>query len=455
MERQRSCTRRKFNNRLLILVLCTLSFISTSIFSQNYDSLQFNQENDFAMMEESVFTISLVDVSPSDIELRMKALPLGVEFISSEKSDGFIRQSGGSTKKGTTITYIVRFFDSGTYNLGSLPVIIEGKSEDITFPIVQVLPNPDALLPELYIEQSEPLYSLHKSSFTIFAKYFKRVEDISIGLSEQALIEKTSESFEIPSSDFSFSDETINLATFSCIPFESGTLILPEIRVTFIAHNGQSYDIILESTSVSVLSQEDYSPMVYGEERKMVFAAIENDGQAIPHELSVIEKKEAFVKDLAALRISEKYSFFPFSIRAQRKNLEKSENIENDDEVSFTWTVFSLVVSMILIFGGLILNFIQKQRETPRHAYGVLAIVLGAFLLLGAGFYGRTLLKDYALTFGTELHTIPEYESHIVTTLYAGTRVEILRSVGDWYLISQVDGRTGWILKEDCILITK
>ncbi len=454
MEKQRSFTRKKQHHRLLTFFSTSIFFLlAVGLHGQNTTSLQFSQENDFAMLEDSIFVINLLDLSPSDVEIVTRTFPNEVEFISSEKSDGFVRQNDGSTRKATTILYTLQFSNSGTYDLGSLPVQINGRPDNIDFPTVRVLPNPDMLLPELFLEQASTFYSLHEGTLELSAKYFKIVESIEVGLSEKALIEQKTRHVELPTQDFAFSDDATRLLTLSCIPFTDGQLILPEISVTFIAFDGDRHRISLQSTAITVLSQDDYTPDTYGDERKLLSTSEQRQETSAVIEL---EKKEALSKELAILRIKEKYSILPFEAKNQRKEVEKGENIENENEASFFWCIIAFFSSFVLIVGVFVLLQLQKRKAEPekRNPF-ILCFMLGMLLLCVSIFYGRSLLNQYAVVYGSYIHTIPEYESSIVTAVHAGSRVEILRSVGDWYLVLQVDGRSGWILKDNCILIDK
>ncbi len=454
MEEQRSFARRKRHNRLLRpFLICLFILFLLSLHGQGVSLLQFSQENDFAMLEESVFIINILDISPSDVEIITRSFPQGVEFISSEKSDGFVRQNDGRTAKATTILYTLRFSNSGTYDLGSLPVRIKGRPDNIDFPTVRVLPNPAVLLPELFLEQVSPFYSLHEGTLELSAKYFKNIESIEVGLSEHALIEQKTRHVAIPTQDFAFSDNTIKILSLSCIPFASGQLLLPEISVNFIAFDGERHRISLQSTTITVSSQDDYAPETYGEERHLLSTSEQRIEESPTIEL---EKKEALTQELFALRIKEKHSVFPFSAKNKRVEIEKRENLQNDDEASFFWSMIALFSSLALIVVGFVLLQVQKRKEeTEKKLPFVLCFTLGVLLLCISIFYGRSLYNEYALVYGTHMHAIPEFESHIVTAVHAGTRVEILRSAGDWYLVLQLDGRSGWILKDDCVLIEK
>ncbi len=452
MASKRSCTRRKQYYRLLkTFFTLVFSLVTITASSQVIGDLQFNQSGDFSIQGESEFTISLVGISPSDIEIGRTNLPSSTVFVSSTKRDGFLRQTDGSTEKATTITYTLQFLEAGTYTLGSLPVIINGRSNSINFPTVRVFQNPDLLYPELYIEQIGSFYSLHSGEFTVLARYVKSVEDVSIDLSENALIEQIALNVELPSANFVVSDDAIALATFSCIPFSEGTLTLPKITVTCIRYDGERTTISLENSTVHVLPQNAYSSTTYGQERS-VFADANQIEASVQNTVKMeVEKNEDLTRKLADLRIQEKYSAFSMEATRDREAIEKAENLQNGREVSFFWASFILLFSFVLIFVGIGFFVLQKKKNGKKYSY--ICYVLAALLLGGVIFYGNSLVHQYALTCGTYLYAIPEYESQVTTTLYAGTKVKIQRSVGEWYLVSQADGRTGWVVKDNCILI--
>ncbi len=449
MENARSCTGKKRYNRLLSF--CLLVFCLASTLYAQTQPFQFSQQGDFAVSSESAFTLQLIGISPSNIEIITRAFPDGVTFVSSTKSDGFVRQDNGISQKATTITYILRFSKEGTYNLGSLPIMIDSSLRSITFPIVTVFPNPNILVPELILEAHSNLYSLEEGIFTLSARYFKNIQDLHVGLSENALIEQKEMYIEMPSSDYSFSSEMIPIATFTCVPFSAGSLTFPEITVTFTAYNGQERVITLKSNSFVVSSSDNTTDSLYGNER----AFLRTEEHYLLPDDTFQEKKEDIVERLVALRIQEKYSFFPFEAKKARIELESQENIDNVGETSYAWVLSGIVLSLLCLFLGFVFRLLRKKFEyTHTFFYGIL-FSLGVIMLGLSLYYGRPLLNQYAITYGSRLYTIPEYESKTVSSLAAGSRVAIQHSVGEWYLVLDQDGKSGWVLKNDCILIEK
>ncbi len=449
MEKRRNNTGKKRYNRLLkFFLLCMVFYVSFPAFAQNFNGIQFSQKGDFSVLEDSIFVLELVGVNLADVEVEYRTFPHGIDFVSSEKNNTFIRLDDGSTQKAVSIMYTLRFLHEGEYNLGSVPLSIESVMHTIDFPIVTVHPNLDTLIPELLFVQNDPLYALHTGTFSLQAKYFSSITALSVDLSEQALIEQTSSQVSIPSTDFPFSTEMVALATFSCIPFESGTLELPQILASFIAFNGTEHTITLDGKTLTVFPSENFLVPNYGNERHLLDISMQqadSSVQSIP-----IDRKESLVQSLAALRISEKYSLLPFESTQERKVLEETENIQNVGEVSYTWAIGAFFFSVVLIFTSVIL-FKLKKKLGLASLFCFLGIALFALTVL----YGKPLLNRYALTYGTQLYTIPEYESNVIDSLYPGLRVQIIRSVGDWYLIEKNDGRSGWILKTDCVLIER
>ncbi len=447
MEKSRSYNRRKLHNRLLICAIFSL-FLS-AISAQDSGELQFTQIGDFTVSVDSEFSLDLVGVSPSDIEIITRSFPSGVRFISSSKKDGFIRTENNTTQKGTSISYALRFSVAGTYDLGALPVMINNTLRSIDFPVITVLPNPDVLIPEFFIEQEGPLFQLKESSFTLSARYFKRIEYIHVSLSEYALIEQHP-IMELPSVDRSFSGETIPIARFSCTPFSQGRFSFPDITVTCIAYNGSRHEIAIENSEVNVIGMDNYTPSTYGEER---YALNVTQDQSSMRE---IEQNEDLVQSLASLRIEEKYAFFPFDAKNKRRQLESTENLENADEVSSFWIQSILAVGLLCVLCGFLRYVLfEKKSEEEYSSFSPLFFVLGIIFLGFSFFYGWPLLQKHAVVYGTTLYTIPEHESKVVSTLNAGTRVEIEHTVSDWYLVLLPDGREGWLLQSECILIEK
>ncbi len=452
MENTRSLTGKKRYNRLLIFCfVCLFFFVMPNAIAQE-ESLQFLQQGDLIVAQESEFSIQLEGLSPSEIELFTIDFPEGVVFVSSTKSDGFVRSSSGQTVKATTISYVVRFSKAGVYELDNLPIMINSKLQSISFPSVTVLPNPNLLFPELILEQNGDFYALEEGSFTISVRYCKSVEDIQVGLSEHALIEQKDLLLNIPTDDLPLSVNAIPVALYSCKPFSQGKLLFPDVTATVTAYNGTQHTVAVKNTQLHVFEQRDTTNSIYGNERSV--ANFEQYG--VNDSSESIVRNEDLVEELALLRIQEKYSFFPFSARAERIKLENQEGINNKNEVSYIWVSGGIVLAVLIIFCTAGLYWLTKKRGGNAFSrYIPLAFALGVILLVVSCFFGRPLLKQYALTYGAQLYTIPEYESRIVSTLPAGLRLEINRSVGDWYLVKQEHGQSGWIQKKDCITIER
>lgn len=454
MEKQTSCTSAKRHNRLLrFFCACVLLPISALLAAQN---ISFTQAASFTVAEDSKFLIEMPGISPSSVEIIHKDLPSSVSFVSSMKSDTFIMDKDGNRERGTLISYTVHFLEPGMYNLNSLDILIDSISYVIDFPPVNVSQNPDILLPELYLDPHGSLYQSQKGVLVLSGRYFKRIENLEWNLSENALIEKSLSEIPVPSDNFPFSEEKTTIAIFSYTPLASGTLILPQITANFVAYNGHSYTVqpkiktatVLPPISVpasSELRAQDDLPQVG------TYAQANNSSQSI---LSMQADNTAFVEKLAKLRSQERHALFPFMAKKERIALEETANLQNVGETSELWAIIFVILGVLLLLFGFILYKKQKAKQTDRKSHIPIACFsIATVLVFLAIFSTFKLSRQYALTLPSQLRTIPEYEASNITTLFAGMRVRIFRTAGDWYLVSLEDTRSGWILKDDCILI--
>lgn len=446
----------KRRNRLLTFFgVCALLFICPpALTGQNTDALHFYQTATFTVAENSEFTVEIAEISPANIEILYRDLPTAVSFVSSKKSDTFIMDKDGNREKGTLISYTVRFLEPGMYNLDSLDILIDSISYTISFPPVEVNQNTNFLLPELYLEPQGNLYQSQRGILVLSGRYFQRIENLEWNLSENALIDKSISSMPIPSDDFPFSENKTDIAIFSYTPLSVGTLTLPQITATFIAYNGSTYTVQPKLKTVTVLpsAPEKSELPAVGDSTQL-----DSSTQSISVAQSVIptqKENTAFVKKLVALRSQERHTLFPFMAKKERIVLEETANIQNIDETSELWALISVALSVIGLLLGFILHKTQKAKQNAQKSrLPLLCFTIAAVLVFFALFSTFKLSGQYALALGSQLRTIPEYEASTLTTLSAGMRVRIVRTGGDWYLVSLEDTRSGWILKNDCILI--
>ncbi len=452
MEKQRSNTREKFCHRLLIAFSALFTTFFSHAYSQSFTDLHFKAQGEFAVSQESQFVLEVVDINPSDITIQNIILADNIQFLSMTKNDAFIAQDAGGSKKGTVITYTVRFLTDGVFHLEALTATINSQDFTIPFMPVTVHPNPGILVPQVFFESEHDLFQLEEGTLVLYGRHFKSVDGIDVSLSEDALIEKTQSIIEIPSADFQFSNERVVLATYSYIPFLSGTLALPQVDVSFVGYNNELYTISLSNEQVEVFPSNSKEQRQYGQER--IQAQFEQEMPDTVIENLAVDRNEALVYSLLNLRIKEKYSLFAFSDAELRREIEQQQLLHNSDEISFVWTVvlFGLSIS-VGVLGFVFYKF--KKAKQEKSAVSVVLFGVGILLLLTAIFFTVPLAKQNALAFGSYMYTIPEHESQVRSPIFAGTKVRILRNVGEWYLVLQHDGKTGWLLKSDCVLIEK
>jgi tetratricopeptide (TPR) repeat protein len=117
-----------------------------------------------------------------------------------------------------------------------------------------------------------------------------------------------------------------------------------------------------------------------------------------------------------------------------------------------TWAWLAVVSA----FAGLIIFLIflfTTNANTKRWAFSGMFISL--FLVLFTWYnahYGKQLsTQKYGIVFANQVDilTEPNLTADKVTTLHEGTKVQLLRTDGDWQLIKLPDGKKAWIPKTD------
>ena len=123
------------------------------------------------------------------------------------------------------------------------------------------------------------------------------------------------------------------------------------------------------------------------------------------------------------------------------------------DEPSFVWTFLCagvLIVSLIVLYA----LFVRRRKIGGRFIFlAALCLALQiacVFVLIKnvpESARGAVIIKS------APLRTIPEPDAKGTISLTAGMRLKVLRSSGAWYLVCASGGHSGWILKDECIII--
>ena len=415
--------------------------------------------------EDCVFELALPGIPPAAVSVRFAALPSGAEFRGSEKRELFASGSAGA-QRGTLFEYTVRFRETGAFSLLPARVSFGGKTVTVPFERVDVYENPYLLVPEFFFVVDGQARAGEPLIIRLTGRFFEKVESIDWNVPERGLFEKIGEKTNLPFAAENFAADT-EIAEFVYTPFFEGKEKLPAVSVKARAYDGQLYTIAVADFELTVLPKKNMSAK-RARQNSASLSGANPSASSVPaasamsasaanafssEEKNNGEEPEALARHVADLRKKERTAIFVWPVRTERKHLEREASLQNPDEPSFIWTLLCagiLVVSLIVLYA----LFVR------RHKIGGRFIFLAALCLALQMACVFVLIKNVpesargaVITRSTPLRTIPEPDAKGTISLTAGMRLKVLRSSGAWYLVSASGGHSGWILKDECIII--
>ena len=511
MEKSIRGTRAKRNNRLLNLlnsapllaVLCAACIFPLPAQSVQNESLRFVLRDSSASPnasdtlnvsngsipkggvqkgEDCVFELALPGILPSAVSVRFAALPSGAEFRGSEKRELFAsgdNRQGGSAggqsgtgsdrgsvvaQRGTLFEYTVRFRETGAFSLLPARVSFGGKTVTVSFERVEVFENPYLLVPEFFFVADGQAHAGEPLTIRLTGRFFEKVESIDWEVPERGLFEKIGEKTNLPSAAENFAADT-EIAEFVYTPFFEGKEKLPAVSVKARAYDGQPYTIAVDDFELTVFPKKN-TPAENARQSASPLSAANPSAASAPAASAVSvsaasassseeknKEREALARRVADLRKKERTAIFVWPVRIERKRLEREAALQNPDEPSFVWTFLCagvLILSVIVLYALFV-----RRHKIGGHFVFFAALCLA--LQIACAF---VLIKNVpesargaVITRSTPLRTIPEPDAKGTISLTAGMRLKVLRSSGAWYLVSASGGHSGWILKDECIII--
>ncbi len=422
MESFRNCNRPRIRIGLLIVILTLFS--NMLVISQDFDNLEFSQTNEFSEGEPGSLFVIIPNIVPSRIEYTLPKFPESVLLIGLEKISYSSQKYKGKFVKSTKLQIAVKFLESGTYSFEPIKITIDNSDEyEIKFPQITVSPNLLELKPELIFTPSKTLHALQSTEFILSGRYFKDVVNYSVELSENALIEETEQLF-VSGNRKEFTVHEIPIAKFTCIPFGEGILTLKNITATFVGYDGKNHVVTLENSELPVLKTikytEDYQPF----DKPQLL--LEQSKQPIQN-YAINDKNTEKAKLIQEEWLAKKKAKVPIIIGA------------------FYFSCFIIFVSFGMLF------FAIRTKKSLRRS--IFFLVLGVIVIFATSFFIFKEKEMYAITYTTNMYGIPEFDGQILKTLESGTRVKIENDMGDWLLIQQENKTTGWVQKQDCLVI--
>ena len=432
--------------------------------------------------EDCVFELALPGIPPSAVSVRFAALPSGTEFRGSEKRELFAsgdnRQSGSAggqsgtgsdrgsvvAQRGTLFEYTVRFRETGAFSLLPARVSFGGKTVTVPFERVDVYENPYLLVPEFFFVVDGQARAGEPLTIRLAGRFFEKVESIDWEVPERGLFEKIGEKTNLPSAAENFAADT-EIAQFIYTPFFEGKEKLPAVSVKARAYDGQPYTIAVADFELTVLpkkntitkrARQSASPLSAANPSAASFPAASAVSVPAASAFSSEEKnkeREALARHVADLRKKERTAIFVWPVRTERKHLEREAALQNPDEPSLVWTFLCagvLIVSLIVLYA----LFVRRRKIGGRFVFLAalcLALQIACVFVLIKNVPESA--RGAVITRSAPLRTIPEPDAKGTITLTAGMRLKVLRASGAWYLVCASGGHSGWILKDECIII--
>lgn len=434
--------------------------------------------------EDCVFELELPGIPPAAASVRFAPLPSGAEFRGSEKRELFAsgdnrqggiagRESGADSgrgsavaQRGTLFEYTVRFSETGTFSLLPARVSFGGKTVAVPFERVEVFENPSLLVPEFFFAADGQARAGEPLTIRLMGRFFAKAESIDWDVPERGLFEKIGEKTNLPSAAENFAADT-EIAEFVYTPFFEGKEKLPAVSVKARAYDGQPYTIAVADFELTVLPKKNMSAK-RARQSSAALSAVNSSGTSAPAASAVSasaanafsseeknngEEPEALARRVADLRKKERTAIFVWPVRTERKHLEREAALQNPDEPSFVWTLLcagTLVLSLIVLYA----LFVRRHKIGGRFVFLAalcLALQIACVFVLIKNVPESA--RGAVITRSAPLRTIPEPDAKGTISLTAGMRLKVLRSSGAWYLVSASGGHSGWILKDECIII--
>jgi len=475
------------NSAPLLAVLCAACIFPLSAQSVQNESLRFVLRDSSASPnasdasngiipkggvqkgEDCVFELALPGIPPSAVSVRFAALPSGAEFRGSEKRELFAsgsagRESGAGSGRGTLFEYTVRFSETGTFSLLPVRVSFGGKTVTVPFERVEVFENPSLLVPEFFFVVDGQARAGEPLTVRLAGRFFAKAESIDWDVPERGLFEKIGEKTNPPSAAENFAADT-EIAEFVYTPFFEGKEKLPAVSVKARAYDGQPYTIAVDDFELTVFPKKN-TPAENARQSASPLSAANPSAASAPAASAVSvsaasassseeknKEREALARRVADLRKKERTAIFVWPVRTERKHLEREAALQNPNEPSFVWTFLCagvLILSVIVLYA----LFVRRHKIGGRFVFFAvfcLALQLACVFVLIKNV--PELARGAVITRSAPLRTIPEPAAKGTISLTAGVRLKVLRSSGAWYLVCASGGHSGWILKDECIII--
>lgn len=268
--------------RLGLLIFISILFsqknfaqIFRRVINVDGENFLFEADEEIFVNQNAVFKLFVPGVEASDVRMELPRFPENVIFVSS-RSENFSSPKFG---RGTQIELELNFAKAGIFSLSPISLFVNGRKKTASFPDVEVLQNPETILPRAFFvfgdgyfwthvffsdASSFPNLSLERGvalRFTVYVQYATALGQVSWSLPKDAIF-KELQRFEIPS-DFKFS-KPIPVAQFEWTPLSEGNVSLPKIQVAAESYSGQKIVLETPDCEVKIISQKQAVKKMFG-----------------------------------------------------------------------------------------------------------------------------------------------------------------------------------------------
>lgn len=462
MEKQRIKSNSKSCKRLLILI-CSLLY-SSGLFAQvstkaKLEPLRINPVEDQQLFTNTniKFEVVVPDFRPVQIDITTPEDTAYVAYKTIRRTENF------GDEGGTKIEIWTTFSKAGTYTLKPLAIRIRNFNYQLQFNPVVINVNPQELVPEVVLEFSNgievssssigegknPVFEVKtgdKLKFRLNLKYAVQLVQFSWEIPKDSIFTqlKTYEITEMKYRDKTYSENLIPVADFEWISLVPGKVTLPEFYITATGYNGRKTDVKMPKAVIQVVQKNGVTTTSNNE--KFLDSAFDFSDNVYEKDSSKDVTREVCMR-LASLRKNERISITR-DIKKQREELEKEYNLPSTQN-EFSIIILFISAILVVFFAFLLIIFIRKGIVGANILTGVLelcAIILLVVCIVKAK-------KDYAVSLGCKIYSIPEISAGSQTEIPAGNRVLIKESVDDWCYVEL--GETGGWCKDSEILVIK
>ncbi len=383
--------------------------------------------------EPCSFSTVIPKVPPNQVQITVQSLPEHVSLLSSQKQEVFL-----DGLKSTALFVVLRFSETGTYNIAPIAARIQYGSRFISFLPVTVYDNPKNTKPRLYMAfEHEDGTSISAFSVgtpvrsVLYGMFFSKILSINEIASEFGIFLPKDTVHQLPFTVKDFATEAFVLAVYEFIPFQEGEYSLTAITANMTSWAGNDEVVTMEPKEVRVAAKAGNLATSSGENTKIDF----NDTSMFPGAFDpIVEESKAETK---SFQEDADELFTKFSLR----------------RILLVYTFLGfLLLSLLCAVLWIILHLAKKKKRV----FGFLV-----FIFLGTAILSALLLiPRYGVFFGGSVYTIPETASKTSFSTSSPAIVRIHLNTGAWSYISfpaaqkQSAFTNGWVQTKFLRVIT-